>query len=70
MKMNSHAVVSALLKQEKLNYNNIIPELERKTGKKYSRFSISAKLGRGTFSYDEMLALCEILGYEIKIEKL
>ena len=70
MKMNSYSVVKAILKQEKKIYKDIIPLLEQKTGRAYNPDTFSKRINRGSFTYDEMLALCEILGYEIQIKKL
>ena len=44
--------------------------MSEKTGKKYTEYSFAQRLNRGSFKYDEMLALCEILGYEIEIKKI
>lgn len=70
MKMNSYSLVKAILKQEKKIYKDIIPLLEQKTGRVYNPDTFSKRINRGSFTYDEMLALCEILGYEIEIKKL
>ena len=70
MKMNSYAIVKLLLKQEKKIYKDIIPLLQEKTGREYNPDTFSKRINRGAFTYDEMLALCEILGYEIEVEKL
>lgn len=70
MKMNSYALVKALLKQEKKIYKDIIPALQEKTGRTYNPDTFSKRINRGAFTYDEMLALCEILGYEIEIKKI
>lgn len=70
MQMNSKAVVKMLLSQEAMTYKKIIGPMSEKTGKKYTEFSFAQRLARGSFKYDEMLALCEILGYEIQIKKL
>lgn len=70
MKMNSKAVVKMLLAQEAKTYKKIIGPLSNKTGRKYTEDTFTQRLNRGSFKYDEILALCEILGYEIKIEKV
>lgn len=40
--------------------------LSQKLNKNYSATNLSNKLKRGTISYNEVLMIAEILGYEIK----
>ena len=70
MKMNSKTIVKMLLSQEAMTYKKIIGPMSEKTGKKYTEYSFAQRLNRGSIKYDEMLALCEILGYEIEIKKI
>ena len=44
--------------------------LSKKTNKKYSLANLSAKLQWGTLSYNEVLIIANILGYEIKFMSL
>ena len=45
-------------------------DLTQVTGKHYTPASLSAKMIRGTLSYNEMLKICEILDYKIDIVPL
>lgn len=61
--------VKILLVQEKMLLKTLADKLSDKMEKKYAADNLSQKLRRGSFSYDEMLLIAEILGYEIKFEK-
>lgn len=61
--------VKILLVQEKMLLKALADKLSDKMKKKYAADNLSQKLRRGSFSYDEMLLIAEILGYEIKFEK-
>jgi len=37
--------------------------------KKMSQSNLSHKLGSGSLRYDELLAICEILGYDFEYKK-
>ncbi len=61
--------VKILLVQENLLLKVLADKLSEKMNKKYAADNLSQKLRRGTFSYDEMLLIAELLGYEIKFIK-
>lgn len=69
MQINSKALVKLLLGQEAKVYKDILEPLGKKTGRKYTEDNFSQRLNRGSFKYDEMLALCDILGYDIEVKK-
>ena len=43
--------------------------LSEKTGKKYTQTSLAQKLGRGSLTYNEVMIIAEILGYDIQYIK-
>ena len=62
--------VKALLAQEGMKMKDLVVELEKVSGRSYSLQAFSQRLSRGTLSYNEVLQITEILGYEIKFEKV
>lgn len=70
MKMLVKEQVKALLAQEGMKMKDLVVELENITGRTYSLQAFSQRLSRGTLSYNEVLQIAEILGYEIKFEKV
>ena len=43
--------------------------LTKKTGKTYTQTSFAQKLSRGTLSYNEVMTIAEILGYNVQYIK-
>ena len=70
MKVQSRNQVKVLLTYENVKLKDLATLLTEKTGKKYNPSGLSHKINRGRLTYDEMLEVAEILGYEIKFEKL
>lgn len=62
--------VKMLLLQEDLTLKALGRKLEEATGKKYAIDSFSHRLSRESLTYKEMLIIADILGYEIKFEKV
>ncbi|MFI3300075.1 MAG: hypothetical protein R3Y28_01520 [Candidatus Gastranaerophilales bacterium] len=69
MKFTSKHIIKAILSDEKVRYEDIAYKLQEKTGRQYNKYSFCQRLNRGTFMYDEVADICEILGYDVKIEK-
>ena len=44
--------------------------MTEKTGEKYTLSNLSAKMIRGSLSYNEMLLICDILDYKIDFTSL
>lgn len=61
--------VKILLVQENMLLKVLADKLSNKMNKKYAADNLSQKLRRGSFSYDEMLLIAEILGYDINFVK-
>ncbi len=70
MKMLVREQVKSLLAQENIKMKELAAQMQEKLGKNYSLENLSHKLARGTVSYNEVLLICEILGYKIKFEKI
>ena len=58
-----------LLLEEDLKIKDIVPKLAEKTGKQYAYDSFIHHLKRATITYEEMLDIAEILGYDIQFVK-
>ena len=69
MKLKVREQVKTLLSQEGITQKELIKILSEKTNKQYSQTSLSQKLGRGSLTYNEVLEIAEILGYEIRFVK-
>ncbi len=61
--------IKKLLLEEDLKIVNLVPMLSEKTGKQYVYDNFIHRLGRATITYEEMLDIADILGYEIKFVK-
>lgn len=62
-------VVKILLMQNNLSLSKLARMLSSDDKKVYQQ-SLSAKLINGTLKYNEMVQICELLGYEIEFKKL
>lgn len=58
--------IKSLLASKNVTMKELCKLLSDKLGKEYSLPNFSGKLKRGTISYNEVLLIAEILGYEIK----
>ena len=70
MKLEAREQIKLLLSLRKTTLTELARYLTEETGKKYTPASLSAKMIRGTLSYNEMLKICEILDYKIDIVSL
>lgn len=62
-------VVKILLMKNKVSLSKLARMLSTEDKKVYQQ-SLSAKLINGTLKYNEMVQICELLGYEIEFKKL
>ena len=69
MKMLVREQIKTLLAQENIKMKELAEKMQEKTGKNYSLQNLSHRLKRGTVSYNEVLLIIEILGYDLKFEK-
>lgn len=61
--------IKLLLVQEDLKLKDLAILLGERLGKNYSYDGLSHRIGRKTLSYDEMLLIADILGYDINFVK-
>ena len=70
MRINAREQIKLLLGTRGLTMTNLARLLTEKTGEKYTISNLSAKMIRGSLSYNEMLTICEILDYTIEFKSL
>ncbi|HIS36603.1 TPA: LLM class flavin-dependent oxidoreductase [Candidatus Scatousia excrementigallinarum] len=66
---SAREVVKILLMKNKVSLSMLAKMLSTEDKKVYQQ-SLSAKLINGTLKYNEMVQICELLGYEIEFKKL
>lgn len=62
--------IKSLLAKESYTLTSIAKKMSDKTGKIYNVKTLSQKLTNSTLRYEEFKLITEILGYEIKLEKM
>ena len=68
--MPSREEVKILIMREGLTVQKLAAMLEEKTGKHYTQRSLQNKISLSSLNFDEVETIAELLGYEIKIEKI
>lgn len=68
--MSSKDTVKILLYKRGMTITKLAQILTEKTGRKYTRQSISNKLSRNSIRYDEMEIIAQILNYKIEFVDL
>lgn len=66
---NAKEFLTLILVKEKLSVTQLAKILTEKTGKKVYQQTLSSKLTKGTLKFDEMIKICELLGYELIFNK-
>lgn len=69
MKLKAKEQIKVLLSQENIMQKDLVKMLAKEMGKNYLPTSLSQKLSRGTISYNEVLLIADILGYDIEFKK-
>ncbi len=69
MKLNAKETIKLLLARENLTQKELTNILSEKTDKKYSQDGFSRKINRGTISYNEVILIADILGYELELKR-
>lgn len=69
MQMLVREQVKTLLAQEGIKMKDLAIKMEEISGRTYSLQNLSHRLRRGTLTYNEMLLIADILGYEISFQK-
>ena len=68
--MNTRDDIKMLLLKNHMTITELVEKMSELMGKKITRSVFSQKLTKGTIRYDELIAICKILGYEIEYKKL
>jgi hypothetical protein len=66
---NAKEVLTLILMKEKLSITQLAKKLSEITEKKVYQQTLSSKLIKGTLKFNEMVTICELLGYEIAFNK-
>ena len=69
MKLNAKELVKLVLAKECLTQKDLVQSLCEKTDKKYTQDGLSRKLNKGTITFNEVMTILDILGYEIDLKK-
>ena len=70
MKLMAKELIKTLLLQKGVKQKDLVSKLSEITGHKYTPSSFSHKVGNGSISYNEVLLISEILGYEIDFKNI
>jgi len=65
----SSEIISTILFREKVSVTELARRLSIKRNKKVYQQTLSEKIQKGNFKYDEIVEICEILGYTVNIVK-
>lgn len=66
---NAKEILTLILMKEKLSITQLAKKLSEITGKTVYQQTLSSKLINGTLKFNEMITICELLGYEIDFNK-
>lgn len=67
--LTSKEHVKIIIARKALTAQKLADALTEKTGKKYTRQSVTHKIFLSSFDFDEVKAIADIYGYEISITK-
>ncbi len=67
--MNARDDIKMLLLRNHMTMTELVKKMSDFLGKNISRSVFSHKLTNGTLRYDELIAICEILGYDLEFKK-
>lgn len=70
MRVEAREQIKLLLGTRGMTMTALAEAITEKTGEKYTLSNLSARMKRGTLSYNEVLTICEILDYEIEFKSL
>lgn len=66
---NAKEILTLILMKEKLSLTQLAKKLSECSDKKVYQQTLSSKLINGTLKFNEMIKICELLGYEIVFKK-
>jgi len=67
--MNARDDIKILLLKNHITMTEMAKRMSKYLGRNLSRSVFSQKLTKGTLRYDELIAICEILGYDLDYKK-
>ena len=69
MEIYAKELVKLLLAKEGITQKELAKILTEKTGKSYLPESLFRKLNRGTITYNEVVVIADILGYNLVLQQ-
>lgn len=63
--MNSRQLVKVLCAQECINYEKAAQIIQEKTGRHFTKTSLSSKIYKDTLRFSEAFILADALGYDL-----
>ena len=69
MKLIAREIIKIFLSRTGVKQKDLAVMLSECIGKKYTPGSLSQKINRGTITYNEVIEIADLLGYEIKFEQ-
>ena len=67
--MEAQEYIKILLAKEKMTITDLASKISLMLGKRLSRSGLSNKLINNTLRFNELLAICDILGYDLTFIK-
>ena len=67
--LNDYQLVNFLLKKEYMLQRTLAKKLNERTGKTTKQSNFSCKLKREHLTFKELKLICDILGYDLTIQK-
>lgn len=67
--MNARDDIKILLLKKHMTLTKLAEKMTAHMGKKFTQSGLSHKLTKNTIRYDELMAICEILGYEFEYKQ-
>ncbi|MFA7658878.1 MAG: DUF6471 domain-containing protein [Candidatus Gastranaerophilaceae bacterium] len=67
---NAREFLKILLMKENMSVSKLAEKLTQLKGEHVYQQTLSQKLIKGTLKFNEMLDICDILGYEIEFKKI
>lgn len=61
--------IKILLLKSRMTMTELAIRMSKLLGKNVSQNGLSQKLGNESLRYDELMAICEILGYDLEFKK-
>lgn len=67
--INARDDIKMLLLKRHMTLTKLAEKMTEKMGKKFTQSGLSHKLSKNTIRYDELMTICEILGYTLEYKK-